>query len=123
MDGTPRTVVTGSTGFLGSHLCGALVESGAHIVCLDGYITSTPDNLAHLLSRPGFSVARCDVSDGVWVDGPVDVVFHLASPASPVDYLRLPVETMKAGSSGTMHTLELARKKGARFVLASTSEV
>ncbi|TDC52136.1 SDR family NAD(P)-dependent oxidoreductase [Jiangella ureilytica] len=118
-----RVVVTGGAGFLGSHVCEALVEAGADVVCLDNYVTSTPANLDRLREGTGFTFVRCDVSDAVAVDGAVDLVLHLASPASPADYLRLPLETMRAGSAGTTHALELARAKGARFLLASTSEV
>ncbi|TDD67376.1 NAD-dependent epimerase/dehydratase family protein [Jiangella aurantiaca] len=118
-----RVVVTGGAGFLGSHVCESLTGSGAEVICLDNYATSTPANLAGLRDDARFTFVTCDVTDGIRVDGPVDLVLHLASPASPVDYLRLPLETMRAGSAGTTNALELALEKGARFVLASTSEV
>ncbi len=116
-------VVTGGAGFLGSHLCERLVHDGYHVVCLDNFLTGTPDNLAHLAGHPRLRVLRADVSDYMHVVGPVDLVLHFASPASPVDYLKLPIQTMKVGSVGTLHALGLAREKGARFLLASTSEV
>jgi dTDP-glucose 4,6-dehydratase len=124
-DGRPprRVVVTGGAGFLGSHLCTALVEQGVEVVALDNFVTGSPGNVAHLLHDPGFRLVRCDVTDFIHVPGPVDLVLHFASPASPVDYLRIPVETLKVGSLGTWHSLGLAKDKGARFVLASTSEV
>ncbi|MGY4642333.1 UDP-glucuronic acid decarboxylase family protein [Cellulomonas sp. URHB0016] len=118
-----RVVVTGGAGFLGSHLCTELVARGAEVVCLDSFLTGAPSNVAHLLDEPTFRLARCDITDFVHVPGPVDLVLHFASPASPVDYLQLPIETLKVGSIGTLHALGLAKDKGARFVLASTSEV
>ena len=96
---------------------------GLEVVCVDNFVTGSHDNAAELLRRPGFSVLEQDVSIGLPVDGPVDWVLHLACPASPVDYLRLPIETMMVGSQGTKHALELAERHGARFLLASTSEV
>jgi dTDP-glucose 4,6-dehydratase len=117
-----RAVVTGGAGFLGSHLCEQLLAQGTHVECLDNFLTGTPANVSHLMSRAGFRLVRCDVSEFIHVPGPVDAVFHFASPASPVDYLRLPIHTMKVGSIGTLHALGLAKDKAARFVLASTSE-
>jgi dTDP-glucose 4,6-dehydratase len=117
-----RVVVTGGAGFLGSHLCERLLLEGYSVTCLDNFLTGSPSNLAHLLEHPGFRLVRADVTDYIHVPGPVDAVLHFASPASPVDYLQLPIATMKVGSIGTMHALGLAKEKGARFLLASTSE-
>ena len=116
-------VVTGGAGFVGSHLCEALLDAGHPVVCVDNGSTGRPRNVAHLLDRAGFTLLEQDVSVRLDVDDDVGSVFHLASPASPPDYLRLPVETMLVGSAGTHHALELARRHGARFLLASTSEV
>ena len=118
-----RAVVTGGAGFVGSWLCERLLDMGLDVVCVDNFVTGSRDNIAELLRRSGFSVLEQDVSAGLPVDGPVDWVLHLACPASPVDYLRLPIETMMVGSQGTKHALELAETHGARFLLASTSEV
>jgi dTDP-glucose 4,6-dehydratase len=118
----PRAVVTGGAGFLGSHLCTRLLADGYDVVCLDNFLTGNPANVEHLIGRPGFTLRRVDVSEFVHVPGPVDAVLHFASPASPIDYLQLPIETMKVGSLGTLHTLGLAKEKGARYLLASTSE-
>jgi len=118
-----RAVVTGGAGFLGSHLCEHLLERGVEVVCLDNFLTGSPENVLHLMEHPGFRLLRCDITDYVHVPGPVDLVLHFASPASPLDYLKMPIETLKVGSLGTLHTLGLAHEKGARYVLASTSEV
>ncbi len=118
-----RVVVTGGAGFVGSWLCERLVDLGAEVVCVDNFVTGSPANVAFLAGRPGFELLEQDVSAGLHVDGRVDWVLHLACPASPVDYLRLPIETMMVGSQGTRHALELAEAAGARFLLASTSEV
>ncbi|HEY5335267.1 MAG TPA: UDP-glucuronic acid decarboxylase family protein, partial [Mycobacteriales bacterium] len=115
--------MTGGAGFLGSHLCSQLLARGWYVTALDNFLTGTPANVEHLLGDPCFSLVRCDVTDYVHVPGPVDAVLHFASPASPIDYLELPIETMKVGSLGTLHALGLAKEKGARFLLASTSEV
>jgi dTDP-glucose 4,6-dehydratase len=114
--------VTGGVGFLGSHLCERLLADGCDVVAIDNLATSVPDNVNHLLAVPKFRLLKYDVTNYLHVDGPVDQVLHFASPASPVDYLRLPIETLKVGSIGTLHALGLARAKGARFLLASTSE-
>ncbi|MCW2890053.1 MAG: dTDP-glucose 4,6-dehydratase [Streptosporangiaceae bacterium] len=118
-----RAVVTGGAGFLGSHLCERLLRQGVSVICMDNFLTGAPQNVAHLMGRPGFRVVECDLTGFVHVPGEVDLVLHFASAASPVDYLRLPVETLKVGGLGTLHALGLAREKQARFVLASTSEV
>ncbi len=117
-----HAVVTGGAGFLGSHLCDRLIAAGTAVTCLDNFLTGAPENLAHLRSHDRFRLIKCDVTDYLHVRDPVDLVLHFASPASPVDYLRLPIQTMKVGSIGTLHALGLAKDKGARFVLASTSE-
>src|SRR5438093_989899 len=118
-----RAVVTGGAGFVGSHLCDRLRDRGAAVVCVDNLLTGSLDNLAGLRSDPHFSFVQHDVSEPFDVAGPVDFVFHLASPASPHDYLRHPVATLRAGAHGTMNALDLAQRKKARFLLASTSEV
>ncbi|WP_329092503.1 UDP-glucuronic acid decarboxylase family protein [Streptosporangium sp. NBC_01469] len=118
-----RVVVTGGAGFVGSHLCERLLAEGAEVVCLDNFLTGSPRNVGHLTGLPAFRLVECDVTDFVHVPGTVDLVLHLASAASPVDYLRHPIETLKAGSLGTLHALGLAGEKDARLVLASTSEV
>jgi dTDP-glucose 4,6-dehydratase len=120
--GQRRAVVTGGAGFLGSHLCDRLLRGGWAVVCLDNLSTGSEANVEHLRADPGFSFEPVDVSLPFDVEGPVDAVLHFASPASPVDYLQLPIETLRVGSEGTMHALDLAHAKGARFMLASTSE-
>lgn len=117
-----RAVVTGGAGFIGSHLCERLLAAGADVLCVDNFLTSGPRNIEHLNGHPRFRFSHRDVCQGLDVDGPVDAVYHLASPASPADYLRLPLQTLRAGSAGTWHALDLAAAKGARFLLASTSE-
>jgi dTDP-glucose 4,6-dehydratase len=119
----PRTVVTGGAGFLGSHLCEYLLGLGHEVLCLDNFLTGGAHNVAHLVENPAFRLVRCDVTDYIHVPGPVDYVLHFASPASPIDYLKLPIETLKVGSLGTLHALGLGKEKRARFLLASTSEV
>jgi dTDP-glucose 4,6-dehydratase len=116
-------VVTGGAGFLGSHLCEALVARGDRVVAVDDMSTGVADNVGSLLADPGFELVVADVSEGVPVEGPVDAVMHFASPASPPDYLARPLETLAVGSEGTRHALALATAHGARFILASTSEV
>jgi dTDP-glucose 4,6-dehydratase len=117
-----RAVVTGGAGFLGSHLCERLLADGYDVACLDNFVTGTPANVEHLLGTEWFRIVRVDMTEYVHVPGPVDLVLHFASPASPIDYLQLPIETLKVGSIGTLHALGLAKEKGARFLLASTSE-
>ncbi|KAB1650589.1 SDR family oxidoreductase [Pseudoclavibacter endophyticus] len=118
-----RAVVTGGAGFLGSHLCTELRRREVEVVCLDNFLTGNAGNIEHLIGDPWFRLVQCDVTDYVHVPGDVDLVLHFASPASPIDYLKLPIQTLKVGSIGTLHALGLAKEKGARFVLASTSEV
>ena len=118
----PRTVVTGSAGFIGSHLCEELLSRGHSVVGIDNLITGDLANIAHLRDRD-FQFIRHDVTQYIDVDGPVDNVLHWASPASPIDYLELPIQTLKVGSLGTHNALGLAKAKGARFVIASTSEI
>ncbi len=119
----PRAVVTGAAGFLPSHLCELLLRRGYEVVGLDNFLTGHRANLATLLEHPGFTFVEQDVCQPLAVDGPVDAVLHLASPASPPEYLRLPLETLMVGSRGTHSALDLAQARGARFLLASTSEV
>ncbi|QCU78076.1 SDR family oxidoreductase [Citricoccus sp. SGAir0253] len=118
-----RAVVTGGAGFLGSHLCTELRRREVEVVCLDNFLTGSAVNIEHLIGDPGFRLVQCDVTDYLHVPGDVDLVLHFASPASPIDYLNLPIHTLKVGSIGTLHALGLAKEKGARFLLASTSEV
>src|SRR3989475_4960029 len=117
-----RAVVTGGAGFLGSHLCDRLIAEGWDVLALDNLITGVDSNVGHLLNSPRFRIARADVSMYIDVPGPVDYVLHFASPASPVDYLKLPIQTLKVGALGTHNALGLALAKSAKFLLASTSE-
>jgi len=118
-----RVVITGGSGFIGSHLSERFLNDGHEVVCLDNFITGAARNTEHLLERPSFTRIECDVSREISVDGPVDAVLHFASPASPIGYMRLPLETLHAGSSATFHCAELARRHSARLLMASTSEV
>jgi dTDP-glucose 4,6-dehydratase len=119
----PISVVTGGAGFLGSHLCDRLVAEGHSVVCIDNLITGSTANIAHLAGSPQFKFIQYDVTNYLFVDGSVDYIFHFASPASPIDYLKFPIQTLKVGSLGTHKALGLAKAKNARFLLASTSEV
>ncbi len=116
-------VLTGGAGFLGSHLCDFLLEHGYSAICVDNLVTGRLANIEHLSSNKFFEFIQADVSEGLKVRGKVDFVLHFASLASPLDYARLPIETLKVGSLGTLHALELAHQKGAKFMMASTSEV
>jgi dTDP-glucose 4,6-dehydratase len=118
----PRAVITGAAGFIGSHLSEALLDRGWSVVGIDNFLTGSVDNIAHLAGRD-FNFIKHDVTNYIYVEGPVDFVLHWASPASPIDYLELPIPTLKVGALGTHKALGLAKAKGARFVLASTSEV
>jgi dTDP-glucose 4,6-dehydratase len=117
-----RTVVTGGAGFLGSHLCDRLLAEGHEVIAVDNLLTGNPRNIAHLADEKRFRFVRHDVSHFIFIDGPIDAVLHFASPASPIDYLELPIQTLKVGSLGTHNALGLAMAKKARFLLASTSE-
>ncbi len=117
-----RIVITGGAGFLGSHLCDRCLAEGHEVVAVDSLITGNADNIAHL-DNPRFSYRKQNISEGIFIDGQVDFVLHFASPASPVDYLELPIQTLKVGALGTHNALGLARAKGAGLLLASTSEV
>ena len=117
-----RAVITGGAGFLGSHLCDLFIEKGWEVLCLDNLVTGTDSNISHLLSHPRFKFANQNVSQYIEVQGPVDAVLHFASPASPPDYLKFPIQTLKVGALGTHNTLGLAMAKQAKFLLASTSE-
>src|SRR5881396_3894376 len=118
-----RILITGGAGFIGSHLCERFLAEGNDVICMDNFLTGTPDNVAHLFADRRFSFIQQDVTTYIYVKGPLDAILHFASPASPVDYLELPIQTLKVGSLGTHKALGLAKAKGARFLLASTSEV
>ncbi len=118
-----RIVVTGGAGFIGSHLCEVLIDRGDEVVCIDNLVTGALANVEHLFTNRSFTFVEHNVSDFVWVEGEIHAVLHFASPASPKDYLEMPIQTLKVGSLGTHNTLGLAKAKGARFFLASTSEV
>src|SRR5947209_10993552 len=118
-----RALITGGAGFLGSHLCELFLERGHEVICMDNLITGNPANIQHLFGRDGFSFVKYDVTNFVHTEGRLDYVLHFASPASPIDYLEKPIQTLKVGSLGTHKTLGLAKEKKARYLLASTSEV
>jgi dTDP-glucose 4,6-dehydratase len=119
---TDRVVITGGAGFLGSHLSDRFLEEGADVVCVDNLLTGRPRNVEHLFDNPRFQFVGTDITKGISVDGPVSAVLHFASPASPADYLHFPIQTLKVGALGTHNALGLAKARGARFLLASTSE-
>jgi len=119
----PTSVVTGAAGFLGSHLSDLLLGRGHKVIGIDNFVTGRVDNISHLGGNPNFKFIQQDVTEFIFLDGPVDYVWHFASPASPIDYLELPIQTLKVGSLGTHKALGLAKNKKARFLLASTSEV
>lgn len=118
-----RILITGGAGFLGSHLADRMLAEGHSVVAMDNLITGSTDNIAHLAGRPDFRFVKHDVSNYIFMDGPIDAVMHFASPASPIDYLRYPIQTLKVGALGTHNALGVAKAKGARFLLASTSEI
>ncbi len=118
-----RTLVTGGAGFLGSHICDYLLAKGHQVICIDNLLTGTTENIEHLIGNPNFQYINHNVSEYIYVGKEIDNVLHFASPASPMDYLKLPIQTLKVGSLGTLHAIGLAKSKKARFLLASTSEV
>ncbi len=118
-----RILITGGAGFLGSHLCDQLIEGGNRVICIDNFVTGRPENVAQLLGNDHFTLLKYNVCDYLHVEGNLDAVMHFASPASPQDYLEMPIQTLKVGALGTHKALGLAKAKGARFLLASTSEV
>jgi dTDP-glucose 4,6-dehydratase len=118
-----RVLITGAAGFLGSHLCDRFLRDGHTVVGLDNFVTGSPENIAHLTGVDRFSFIKHDISEETYVAGDLDGVLHFASPASPIDYLELPIETLKVGSLGTLHALGIAKAKRARFFIASTSEI
>jgi dTDP-glucose 4,6-dehydratase len=118
-----RILITGGAGFIGSHLCERFLGEGDEVICMDNFLTGSPDNVAHLFADRRFTFIQQDVTSYIYVKGPLDAILHFASPASPVDYLELPIQTLKVGSLGTHKALGLAKEKNARFLLASTSEV
>jgi len=118
-----RVVITGGAGFIGSHLCDRFIAEGDEVICLDNLITGNLDNIAHLFGHPKFKFIKYDVTEFLYVPGEVDFILHFASPASPMDYVKYPIQTLKVGALGTHKALGLAKAKGARFLLASTSEV
>jgi dTDP-glucose 4,6-dehydratase len=119
----PRTLITGGAGFVGSHLCDRFIQEGHEVVCMDNLITGRPQNVAHLEDNDAFTFVEHDICTSIPTDGDLDYVVHFASPASPKDFDKIPIEIMEVGSYGTQNALELARDKGARYIFASTSEV
>jgi len=117
-----RVLITGGAGFIGSHLCDRFIREGYDVICMDNLITGSRHNIAHLFEQERFHFIKQDVTEYMYIKGPVGLILHFASPASPIDYLQLPIQTLKVGSLGTHKALGLAKEKGARFLLASTSE-
>ncbi len=120
---TKRVLITGGAGFLGSHLCDRYLDEGYKVICMDNLLTGSAENISHLMGNEDFEFIKHDVTNFIHVQGELDLILHFASPASPVDYLEMPIQTLKVGSLGTHKALGLAKEKGARFLLASTSEV
>ncbi len=118
-----NVVITGGAGFLGSHLCDKFIAEGFKVICIDNLLTGNPENIAHLAGNENFSFIKHDITNYIFIPGKVDFILHFASPASPIDYLKLPIQTLKVGSLGTHKVLGLAKEKNARMLLASTSEV
>ncbi len=118
-----RVLITGGAGFLGSHLCDKFIKENYEVICMDNFLTGTAENISHLLGNPNFTLIQYNVSNYIHITGELDYILHFASPASPFDYLKYPIQTLKVGSLGTMNCLGLAKAKNARFLLASTSEV
>lgn len=118
-----RVLITGGAGFIGSHLCERLLKEGLYVICLDNLLTGAPDNISHLIGEERFRFIKYDVTNYIHIEGRLDYILHFASPASPEDYHKYPIHTLKVGSLGTHKALGLAKEKGARFLLASTSEV
>ncbi len=118
-----RTLITGGAGFLGSHLCDYLMEKGHDVICIDNLLTGSSENIEHCIGNPKFTFIKHNVSEYIYIGGEIDNVLHFASPASPLDYLKLPIQTLKVGSLGTLNAIGVAKDKKARFLLASTSEV
>ena len=118
-----RTLITGGAGFLGSHLCDKLIKEGHEVICMDNLSTGSIDNISHLMGNEQFHFIKYNVTEYIYVEGPLDNIVHFASPASPIDYLEMPIQTLKVGSLGTHKALGLTKQKNARFLLASTSEV
>lgn len=119
----PTAVVTGGAGFLGSHLCDKLLAEGYKVIAVDNLITGNTNNIAHLIGNENFSFVKHDITNYIYLPGRIDFILHFASPASPIDYLKLPIQTLKVGSLGTHKVLGLAKEKKARVLIASTSEV
>lgn len=117
-----KVLITGGAGFLGSHLCDRFINEGDEVIAMDNLVTGSTENIQHLLGNPRFKFIKYDVTEYIYVEGKLDYILHFASPASPIDYLKLPIQTLKVGSLGTHKTLGLAKSKNARFLLASTSE-